>query len=182
MGEEILRAAEFLDQIMKKKNQQTNIIDLYFEHQDIIYEDKTKNFLHPLLSICVLYGKLAWIMTFIYIISLKMCEQELWVMVLSKQTGLLEYPDLTQCNREWCRLNFKWGVPLFNLKKTNKNGMHRYICCYNRLQQPQCKKAPLCLVLIATSGVQYRKNKCLTISSHIHQSNNKHCFAVIFLV
>lgn len=60
--------------------------------------------------------------------------------------------------------------------------MHRYICCYNRLQQPQCKKEPLCLVLIATSGVQYRKNKCLTISSHIHQSNNKHCFAVIFLV
>lgn len=57
MGGEILTAAEVLNQLMKKKK--PNIVDLCFEHEDIIYEDKTKNFLHPLLSICVLYDKLA---------------------------------------------------------------------------------------------------------------------------
>lgn len=91
MEEEILQAAEVLNQIMEKKP----IVDLSFEHQDIICEDKIKKFLHPLLPICVLCGKLVWIMTFIYSISIKMCEQELWVMVLTKQTGLLECPDLT---------------------------------------------------------------------------------------
>lgn len=65
-----------------KKN--PNIVDLCFEHEDIIYEDKTKNFLHPLLSICVLYDKLAWITTLTYSVSIKICEQGLWVMILTK--------------------------------------------------------------------------------------------------
>lgn len=54
MEEEILRAAEVLNQIMEKKP----IVALSFEHQDIICEDKIKNFLHLLLPICVLCGKL----------------------------------------------------------------------------------------------------------------------------